>query len=465
MDERLDDLKNITQRFAYIVPLERFVYKRGMRWNIDEPITEKGMKTLLRGWGLDAEGIKYIMGTSQHIQAYGHDIAPNQPDVFLADDGLPHLNTWVRPALVPATGKWTRLKLVIEWLTGGDLEGERWLLHWMAAKIQDPAFLPKVAVVFTTEQGGGKGTLAYVMRHILGPENTAVIERVNIESNFNSRWARKLFVLGDEVINGDRMKSISEKLKVLIDAGEVELEGKYKDQKAVRNRMAWMFASNSRIGPLDLDESDRRYTVFSNHQPLPPDYREMLNGLFLPDRSTPTPKFWDEIAAFAHDMLQLKVDRRFISRPHVNQDRAALIESSLSAHDLFFVAVEEGGLEEMIEHVVNRSGDWTLQKNRAEWDWGADGISTQMLYRCYVDYCQRTGTRPLRINKFGMAIRHHTPAWAPALKYVNALKRQVRGYVVPRHSPTAAPATTDDAATAAPAAPPPTRDHTGRLVS
>jgi ribosomal protein L24E/energy-coupling factor transporter ATP-binding protein EcfA2 len=422
--------------FAFLIPNEKFVYRINGIWNAHESVGKEGIINHLIERGMDADMASDVVKSRLYTKAYGVDIYPGEGDIYVAPDGRRYLNTWRKPTIQRRPGEYPTIDRLIQWTTQGDDGAQTWLLHWMAAKVQQPALAPKVAVVVTGEQGSGKGTLALLMRTMLGPDNCATIGRDSLESQFNARWIGKLFVLADEIISSDNTKSISDQLKVLIDGAEVEHQGKNKDQRAVKNRIAWMFASNDKVSPVILEAGDRRYTVLSNHTPVPQDYKNMLDSSFEADRQTPTSTFMAEIEGFYDDLLSLEVDRELITRPYENDARSSLIEAALPAHELFIRAVEEGELEELLEVVCNRNFD--MQRTRTEWDLGDEGISTQALYLAYVEFTKRVGMKALKLNKFGGALKNRPKPW-PHGRPSSPSGRRVNVYLVPRKGLTTTP--------------------------
>jgi hypothetical protein len=401
----VDDLST----FAFVIPAERFCYRKQGRWAVNEMVGPAGIRAHLQECGWTQEDAVACIKGGTYNSVYGAEIEPNAGALFEDSEGKTYLNTWTPPALKPEPGVYPTIELILARLTNNDERGAEWLAHWLALKIQNPAIVPKVAVVFTTRPAGGKGTLAMIMREMLGAENCAVIENGALESRFNSRWARKLFVLADEVLTSESYKDVSNRLKVLIDADTIELEGKGENQISVRNRLAWMFASNDDVAPVVVEDGDRRYSVFSNHDPVTPEWKAMLNACFEADRRTPTAAFRAEIAAFYHDLLQLEVDRALVATPYENADRQALIEANQPGHRLFFKHVDEMGIDGLLER-VQVTGDFTMTRGKHEWDRGPDGVSSQMLYACYVLFCKDVGAKALKSNRFGVAAHKH--GWA-----------------------------------------------------
>lgn len=416
--------------FAFVIPSEKFVYKARGTWNLIESVGKEGLRHHLLEAGWSGDDVAKVLKTRQYLKVYGADLVPNKEPVYSDSDGKLYLNTWIAPTLQPVAGNYPRIQRVLEWLTNGDKDGERWLRSWMAWKVQNPAIVPKVAVVCTTEPGGGKGTLAFLMRQMLGEENCATVKRENLESRFNARWIGKIFVLGDEVVGDDNLKDITQMLKLLVAEDKVEQEGKYQNGREVKNRLAWMFASNDRIAPLVIERGDRRYSVFSNHDELPAGYATMLRSCFKLD-NVPADDFVPEMRAFYFDLLHMDVDRNYVATPYENESRRQLIEASKPTHELFCTYVDEAGIDELLGHVLQHS-DFHLTKTQTEWDFGGQGIGTQVLYRCYTEYCRRVGGKALKVNKFGSAIRNHRPAWPFVRNTVAGTERRVNCYVVKR---------------------------------
>lgn len=419
-----------TPPVAFMVPLEKFIYRSANGgWNLAEPVGRKGIEVHLRQSGWEPERVSAFLKSQSYLSVYGADLFPNASEIVMDQVGRHYLNTWVPPTLLPKEGPYPRIQQVLEWITKGDQAGISWWNQWLATKIQNPALVPKVAVVMSTAQGGGKGTLAFCIRSMLGFANTEVIQREALDNRFNSRWIGKLFVMADECLGSDNVKDVSNLLKVLIDGNEIELEGKGRDQRTVKSRLAWLFASNDTVAPVVLERGDRRYTVFSNHDALPPAYVASLNGCFEANRHTPTESFSEEIAGYYHYLLNLQVDRALVARPYANEDREALINASLPAHQLFFETVQAEGIDGMLNDLVMR-GDWTLAKTRPDWDFGEEGLATTAIYSVYTDFTKRIGARPLKMNKFGAALKHHRPVW-PQTR-CQAKGRRVNCYQPPR---------------------------------
>lgn len=426
--------------FAFVVPWGKYVYRHAGKWNIEQPVAKDSIREFLLNAGETSESIKAFFAVGNYPKVFGAALCPGQPPMYEdpLEPGRKMLNTWVRPTLRPTPGPYPRIEAILSWLTQGRAEATQWLKHWMARKVQNPELLPKVAVVLLGRQGSGKGTFGWLMRQMLGPANCAVIERAALESQFNSSWLGKLFVQADEIVSPEHMKSLGEKLKVLITGDELEMEAKGRDRARIPNRTAWLFCSNDRVSPIVLEAGDRRYSVFANHQEIfGTDYDTMIRGCFNAD-DTATESFAAELSGFYSDLLGLEVDVGMVSKPYVNEQREALILGSERGHESFLREVTEHGFDSVLAEAEAEVGGYYAPGDRATWDFGAEGgVATRVIYAVYRRFCDSRGMKALSLPKFGAALsaqgwRQHSNRVAskPGLR--------VRSYEVPR-----SPATDD----------------------
>lgn len=418
---------------VFSLPHEKFVFRTGNKWQVASPVGDKGAIAFLVDQGATAiEAKLHVKNPEEHTVVHGFDMNPGAAALY-QQDGYSYGNLWVPPSLVPAPGAYPHIEQVIEWFVQGDEEGRRWIKHWLAFKVQDPNVLPKVALVLASKQGGGKGFLFSVMSQILGPHNCAKVKQHEIGNHFNSRWVQKLAVLGDEILSNENVKDISQLLKVLIDGSDVERQGKHKDQTEVRNRLMWMFASNDKVSPITLEDSDRRFSVFTNHADVSDDFKQALNSCFEEDRSTPTAAFLAEIAGFAHDLMKIDVDFDFITRPYSNEARRTLMAANRTSQDAFFERVKEETIDPMLETLLmTRPGTGLLHFDKKEWDLGADGVKGEIVYQCYRMFCAETGQMPMKFNKFCAAVKHSTD-WKK-VRVVTPTGARPYVFVVPRRT-------------------------------
>ncbi len=418
--------------FVFVVPLGLFVYRKKGRWEITTPVPMQSMaERLERESKWPPAKVKQFLKASLYTKVDGIDLVPKGEPIVSDTDGSPLINIWVKPTLVAKQGAYPCLDRVLNHLTNNDPGARNWLVHWIAQKVQNPGLLPKIGPLFVTPEGAGKGVLFRAVSEQLGPDNCVEIRRDELESRFNTRWVGAVLVFCNEVTTRETAKDVSSDLKMLLDSPTIKIEGKGQHALTIKNRMAWMFASNESMS-LVINEGDRRYSVFENMTPVPPDceYRMMMDDCFERfDKCTATPAFQAELQAFYFDMLALKVDFRLVARPYQNAARDAVIHANLSSAQQYFARLEESGIDELVD-AVGRYGNMELV--RGEWDLGEHGVSMRMIHACYLEFCRQGGVRaPVRENVLGREISAKRPTWVKS-RPTSAKGVRVYCYTVPR---------------------------------
>lgn len=440
---------------VYSIPTQSYVYpdQQGYFPQKNQINKEAAGKYLIE------KGVPYgeamaIIKTGDHKNIYNYEFAPHLPPLFLRE-GLFQANTWRPSKVVPAEGAWDTIDAILDSLTynnvvkpggepgefeaGQDIEGKDWFVNWLALAVQHPDVVPGTAVLLNgMPQGSGKNTLNFIMQQIIGPENCADISNTQLESRFNSRWASKCFVFADEIYNRESTADITDKLKILVTGQTTISEAKGKNEVESQNRAKYLFASNN-TSPLRLDAGDRRFTVFTRHAPISPEYTLRVSKLFTGDNRA-TPEFEKEIAAFAYYLERYSASLERARRPHNNPSKAALVDANTPMHQLFFAHVDEYGIDDLLEGAVQRVRKVTFLDDAygradeifGQWDFGDEGVAYKVIYQCYVHFAQERQNRPLGMQKFGHMLQGH-PTWAR--RTLGPQSRRVVCNKVPRKYP------------------------------
>ncbi|RKH40303.1 hypothetical protein D7Y23_34955 [Corallococcus sp. AB050B] len=267
----------------------------------------------------------------------------------MREDETLSVNTWEAPVLLPVPGDWPDVRRVLLWLAE-DETGLDWLLNWIAFKVQQPGSRPGTAILLQGPPGSGKNVLYRVLAHLLGPSNCVQIGEADLSKPYNLHFAPKLLIFANELLdNHKRGGSLGDGLKATITDGEVFLESKGVARTPATNRAALLAATN-RTKPIEIEEGDRRWTVFHNkakpaehtHPDLGLTHREFLESLHAPGEDDAfTPEFMRQVAAFAHDMGARTVDVRRVRRPHVNASREELQQLSEPVTEQFLRELSE----------------------------------------------------------------------------------------------------------------------------
>ncbi len=403
-DELNVDLQTIVSRLAYYFPTEKIIFRGSAgRWELEPQSSYEGAAQMITSWVpliKPAQALQIVKSRCYEKFA-GFALVPNVDAVVRYPDAPDRLyaNQWVPPTLQSGAGEYPKLRRVLRWLTNGDAEAERWLTHWMARKIQNPAARPGVAPVFLGEEGSGKGTLYQALSQMLGPENCKAIGREDLETQYTLHFSAKLLVYADEIESSERLKSISAKLKMYITEPEYTSEAKYEGRHSVKNQAAWMFSSNKKTTPLLLSKGDRRYSVFANYSLLTPEHTAMVKSLYKSDNE-PTSEFLAEVAALWHDLLRLDVDLAFCSTPFKNEARNTLIHAGSGSEELYIDELLAGRGPEWIEQSRGNLFNG-YEPGKETWRFDGQGLASAAIYAGYEHFCKKNGYRnPLGSKTF-----------------------------------------------------------------
>jgi Family of unknown function (DUF5906) len=184
---------------------------------------------------------------------------------FEADPSLvrpSYFNLWSGFAVRPREGDWFRFRdMIFESLANRDEDSFRYIIRWVAWKLQHPTLRTESCIVFRSDpQGTGKGTLGNALCEIFG-SHAAHLYRANaLVARFNSQLEQCAFLFDDEsTFSGDQ--AAASLMKGLITEPTIDIERKQIDVVTLPNTLGLMKATNSKWSvPAEL--ADRRYAVF-----------------------------------------------------------------------------------------------------------------------------------------------------------------------------------------------------------
>ena len=149
----------------------------------------------------------------------------------------------------------------IDILSGHDKAGTEYLINYLAHLIQRPGELPRVALVFQSEQGVGKNVFfEYFAKQLLGIEYLLATADMDKVIGRFPMINNKLMVIMDETSGKDSFSN-SDKIKNIITAEQIAWERKGIDGTSINNCGRYLFFSNN-LTPVKIEQSDRRYVVF-----------------------------------------------------------------------------------------------------------------------------------------------------------------------------------------------------------
>jgi len=225
---------------------------------------------------------------------------PGEPEM-----GGQQYNTWTQPRLQPKEGDTSIFHEHMERLLPDEAERDA-ALDWMAWVLQNEKLKPNFMFLMQGEQGCGKSWLGILMSLMIDERNTTFLRTEDVGNRFNS-WIIKTRLAVVEELMGDDKRTLANRMKALITQDTVSVELKGKDLITMPNKACFMAFTNH-LDALKLENSDRRYMVFSTK----------AKGLGTPI------EYWDQLWAFAgplssddgpaavmHELLVRRVDRRF----------------------------------------------------------------------------------------------------------------------------------------------------------
>ena len=233
-------------------------------------------------------------------------------------------------------------------------------------------------------------------------------------------------------MSNDNQTDVSEKLKVMIASPETIIETKNVNPYPIKNRKAFIFASNDRLSPLKVSPNDRRFSYFRNHRPVTPEYRDLLKSCYHEDGDRFTDDFVEEVRFFWRSLLDVQVDHRFVSQPFHNAAREDLILVNEPGHALFIRAMLEDGIDALLDGLLDspKGLKFRGEANRREWDFGNRGVSKAAVYEAYRAFCEAEGKHSLSAARFGPALRNLDGVVEARL--VTPTGKKVRCWVLPR---------------------------------
>jgi hypothetical protein len=140
--------------------------------------------------------------------------------------------------------------------------GREYVLNWLSQIVQQPGFLPGIALVFKSSQGAGKNIYLELFNQMLG--KNLFYETVNPVQDLMSRFSlgrkNRVLINVDETNSRDTY-SYSDQLKNYITSPHYNYEKKGIDPITLRNFNRFVFTTNNSC-PVRIEEGDRRFVVF-----------------------------------------------------------------------------------------------------------------------------------------------------------------------------------------------------------
>lgn len=276
----------------------------------------------------------------------------------------------------------------IKILSGNDESGAKYIIKYLAHAVQKPGELPRVALVFQSDQGTGKNIFfENFVRKLLGGEYLLQTAEMDKVIGRFSMINNKLFVIMDETSGKDSFSN-SDKIKNIITAEQIAWERKGIDGININNCGRYLFFSNNET-PVKIESSDRRYVVFkcSNDRQNDTVYFKEMSTMFNDD----------EIIKSFYNYLMNEVD---ISEWDSINDRPITDA---------YQDIQSANTPPMAKWLEERYFEYKHMidmKNTSDELTDYMVVKSKSLYNIYVDWLDTNGFRKMEYNttKFGREI-------------------------------------------------------------
>jgi hypothetical protein len=313
----------------------------------------------------------------------------------------PHeFNLWRGFGVEPRKG-WQKqrrlLRHIREVVCRRDRAKFNYLIRYLAWAVQNPDKQAGVIIMLKSrKQGTGKSTLGKVMLDIFGPHGASVDDKDRLLGRFTDWLDTVCFVLAEEILFAGDMKT-ADKLKSMITADSLQVEGKYRSVRQIPNRLK-VLATTNHDHAVAAGARDRRNVVFDVSDAHAGD-RAWFDSLYEDLAHGGTSEF---LALLQRVQLGGWHPRQILKTADtVEQQRMSGDSISQWAQ----ACIEADGI----------IGDGApLQRDLGQW------IATKDLQRAYDGYCKQQGSRPANEGVFYRACaemfgqRKHMPVSANA---------------------------------------------------
>jgi hypothetical protein len=254
------------------------------------------MNTRLSPYGvpLRSSSAAVCINYKEFVKVEGRTYAPGKPVLFKDENKGNVLNMWRPSSLKPVAGDPTPWLDLVNKLFP-DQAARDHFLNFIAYLLQNPGKkIGHAIMLFSREQGVGKGTVLIPLMMGLGPTNIATIEPDDLIGQF-TWFLKSQLIVCNEMANFER-KVVYNRLKAFLEMSSTPLfiNEKFKHPYQVSNIQNWIFCTNSE-NAISLENSDRRFWIY-----------EILAAAMTPEEITKIYTWYDAggAAIVVHYLLQ-----------------------------------------------------------------------------------------------------------------------------------------------------------------
>lgn len=289
-----------------------------------------------RAAGLNLDGFVNRYSAPKHVKDV-KNIPPEFKNVKYDPDSFENKAGALLKQLCPNSYK-------IMWhMSGGTQREFEHFLNWLAAAIGEKRPLQTVWI-FSGVQGTGKGAFFnYILTPLIGMDNVENKGFKDLEDNFNSFLANKLFVAVDEfhISDSRQDQKVFDYLKNITGNDRVNVRGMYKEGANMATYCNYMFFSNH-ADVARLEEGDRRFNVgFPQQQKL----LQAMPEFGMDMESFVRGEIADLYSFLYHYDYNLHAARTCLD----NEAKQAMRVAAMSSHQKFCFALRSGDLDYFVE--------------------------------------------------------------------------------------------------------------------
>lgn len=145
----------------------------------------------------------------------------------------------------------------IKHVSNNDENVSKYLVNYMADIIQFPGRKPGVCLIFSADEGSGKGTFCTIIEHLIGFSNyLSTSDADEVIGRFTSSISRKLVVVLDDAVTFEIYQK-NNKLKNLVTENHVKIEAKGMSSYSESSFHRVIICTNDK-NPIPISNSNRR---------------------------------------------------------------------------------------------------------------------------------------------------------------------------------------------------------------
>jgi hypothetical protein len=227
-------------------------------------------------------------------------------------------------------------------------ERMNFFVNWLAYGFQTLS-KARTAIISKGIQGTGKGVIfEQIIQYAVGENYTTILENEALKSRFNGELENKLFVLANEIkADFKEGNSTYERLKMYVTDKEIRFEDKNIKARTIPNFFNIWFHSNNDV-PLQIQGSDRRYTVFNTKSKKLTEVSEELGYEHIS-------YFIEHIKAerdsFIYDIMSLNYDMQKATTPLNTEEKELIYEASMSKIEILSDKLKKSDIEYLKEGI------------------------------------------------------------------------------------------------------------------